>query len=97
VVWNLLVNEGADATWRTDRVTLRAFDVATIVFATVFAARFVVQEWLYDAGATGWLAFARIAMGYPLLALALLVTFWAVRRAKGRREERPDQPSVGAG
>ncbi|WP_280439093.1 DUF3159 domain-containing protein, partial [Nocardia cyriacigeorgica] len=30
---------------------------------------------------TGWLAFARIAMGWPLTAVALTVTVWAVRRA----------------
>ena len=32
-----------------------------------------------------------IAMGYPLLALALLVTFWAVRRARGRLEVVTDE------
>jgi hypothetical protein len=31
------------------------------------------------------LAFARIAMGYPLTALALLVTVWAVRRDSAER------------
>ncbi|WP_370331186.1 DUF3159 domain-containing protein [Mycolicibacterium hippocampi] len=43
-----------------------------------------VQDWLYDAGSVGWLALARIAMGYPLLAVALFVTWGAVRRARGR-------------
>lgn len=91
VTWNLFRREGADASWRTDRVVLRAFDVATLTFATVFAARFAVQQWLYGDGATGWLAFARIAMGYPLLALALLVTLWAVRRAKRRLDAVADE------
>lgn len=80
VIWNALT--GADGEWRADRVARRAFDVATLAFVVVFAARFVVQDWLYDAGSTGWLAFARIAMGYPLVAVALLVTYWAVRRAR---------------
>ncbi len=60
---------------------LRGFDIATLAFVVLFAARFVVQQWLYDGGHTGWLAVARIGMGYPLLAVALLVVFWAVRRA----------------
>ncbi|WP_235672619.1 DUF3159 domain-containing protein [Mycolicibacterium hodleri] len=84
VVWNLLTSAGARHTWRTDKVALHAFDAATLAFVAVFVARFLIQDWLYDAGSTGWLAFARIAMGYPMLGLALLVTFWAVRRARGR-------------
>jgi hypothetical protein len=86
VIWNVLTSSGARKSWHTDRVALHAFDVATIAFVAVFAARYVVQDWLYDAGSAGWLAFARIAMGYPMLALALLVTYWAVRRARGRLE-----------
>ena len=84
VVWNLLTSTGPRRSWRSDRITLRAFDVATAAFTAVFVARFLVQDWLYDAGSTGWLAFARIVMGYPLLGLALLVTYWAVRRARRR-------------
>ena len=61
--------------------TVKLPDVATLTFVVLFAARFVVQQWLYDGGHTGWLAVARIGMGYPLLGLALLVVFWAVRRA----------------
>lgn len=85
VIWNVLT--GADGRWHADPVARRAFDVATLAFVAVFAARFVVQDWLYGAGSTGWLAFARIAMGYPLVAVALLVTYWAVRRARGRHPQ----------
>jgi hypothetical protein len=53
-----------------------------------------VQQWLYNEDSTGWLAFAKIVMGYPLLALALLVVLWAVRRSdkrlKALSEQRPD-------
>jgi hypothetical protein len=42
---------------------------------------------LYTADAVGWLAFAKIAMGWPLAALAALVTIWAVRRADRRTNE----------
>ena len=85
VIWNLMRNAGPDPDWHVDRVVRRAFDVATLTFVAVFAARYLVQDSLYDAGSTGWLAFARIAMGYPLLGLALLVVYWAVRRANRRR------------
>lgn len=91
VIWNLMRTSGPDPSWRADKVTLHAFDVATLVFVAVFAARFIVQQWLYDGGFTGWLAFARIAMGYPLLGVALLVTYWAVRRANRRLGEEPDR------
>jgi hypothetical protein len=84
VIWNLMRSAGPDPAWRADKTVLRAFDAATLTFVAVFAARFVIQDTLYDAGSTGWLAFARIAMGYPLLALALLVVYWAVRRANRR-------------
>ncbi len=59
-----------------------AFDVATFVWVLVFASRFVVQQHLYDADQTGWLGVARIAMGWPLTAVAALVTYLAIRAAQ---------------
>ena len=43
-----------------------------------------VQQWLYVSDATGWLAVARIAMGWPLTILAALVVVWAFRRSSTR-------------
>ena len=91
VVWNALTSAGERTVWHTDKRALRGFDVATLAFVVVFAARYVVQDWLYDAGSTGWLVFARIAMGYPMLALALLVTYWAARRARGQLQAAADE------
>jgi hypothetical protein len=48
----------------------------------VFGARFVVQRVLYDTNHEGWLVVARIAMGWPLAAIAALVTFLAIRTAQ---------------
>ncbi|MGZ4542332.1 MAG: DUF3159 domain-containing protein [Mycobacteriaceae bacterium] len=79
VVWSLLNGHGW--AWRAQPVAVRAFDVATLAWVGVFGARFVVQQWLYGNDQTGWLAVARIAMGLPLYGLALLVTFWAIRRS----------------
>ncbi len=85
VVWNML--NGTGTAWRKDKPSRFGYDIATLALAAVFAARFVVQRWLYDENYTGWLAFAKIAMGYPLYALALLVVVWAVRRSDKRLKE----------
>ncbi len=64
------------------RRAVLAFDIATFVWVLVFASRFVVQHHLYDADQTGWLGVARIAMGWPLTAVAALVTYLAIRSAQ---------------
>jgi hypothetical protein len=53
-----------------------------MVWVLVFASRFVVQHHLYDADQTGWLGVARISMGWPLTAVAALVTYLAIRAAQ---------------
>lgn len=79
-VWALI--NGQDRDWRRVRKAVRAFDIATLVWVLVFASRFVVQQHLYDADQTGWLGVARIAMGWPLTAIAALVTYFAIRSAQ---------------
>ncbi|SDC44881.1 DUF3159 domain-containing protein [Actinokineospora iranica] len=85
VIWSALNGYGQG--WRQDKVARLGYDIATLTFVAVFAARYIVQKWLYDEDLTGWLAFARLAMGYPLFAVALAVTVWAVRRAQRRMAE----------
>jgi Protein of unknown function (DUF3159) len=70
---------GRDSGWRLVPRAVYAFDVATLGWAAVFTARFVVQRLLYDADKTGWLGVARIGMGWPLTALAALVTYAAIK------------------
>ncbi|MDF4251679.1 DUF3159 domain-containing protein [Streptomyces sp. WMMB303] len=82
VLWN--VSHGNTYAWRGDRPSLLAHDVATGTLTVLLAARFAVQQWLYLSDATGWLAVAKIAMGTPLLAPALLVVFWSFRRSTRR-------------
>jgi hypothetical protein len=79
-IWSWV--NGHDRGWRRVRRSVLVFDAATITWVLVFAARFVVQRHLYDADETGWLATARIAMGWPLTALAALVTYLAIRSAQ---------------
>jgi hypothetical protein len=85
VIWTFVNSH--DMRWRRDRRALHAYDLATLACAAIFAARFIVQRWLYDADQTGWLAFAKIAMGYPLTAVALAITVWAVARAGHRQRD----------
>ncbi len=79
VIWSYLNGHGMG--WRSEKSAVRAYNIATLTWVAVFGARFIVQRWLYDEDQTGWLAFAKLAMGYPLTAVALLVTVWAVRSA----------------
>jgi hypothetical protein len=72
-----------DVPWHRRRRLLVAYTVATLIGAALFLARGFVQLALYGDNATGWLAFARIAMGYPLFVLAVGAGWWVTRRARG--------------
>jgi Protein of unknown function (DUF3159) len=80
VIWHGINGDGQG--WRRDRRLLRAYTWATLLWALVFAARVVVQGLLYRYEEETWLGVARLAMGYPLVGVALLGTIWAVRRAR---------------
>ncbi len=80
VVWHGINGDGQG--WRRDPRLLKAYTYASLLWAVVFGARLVVQGWLYDAGEETWLGIARLAMGFPLVGVALLGTIWAVRRAR---------------
>lgn len=69
--------------WREDRRLRRVFAVATLGWAGVFVLRAVVQGSLYLADRPGWLAVARLLMGWPLTILAVAATIAWVKR--GRR------------
>jgi hypothetical protein len=90
-VWGWV--NGHDRGWRRVRRAVLAFDIATMFWVLVFASRFVVQQHLYDADQTGWLGVARIAMGWPLTAVAALVTYLAIRAAQ-RAIHANDAPAV---
>jgi hypothetical protein len=82
MVWSAM--QGVGMWWRHDRPSLRRYNIATAVLAAVFAARFVVLHTLYAHNEVGWLTVSKIAMNYPLWAVALVVIAWAVRRADHR-------------
>jgi hypothetical protein len=85
VIWHAVNGDGQS--WRADARLLRAYTFATALWTLVFASRVIVQGWLYNTAEETWLGIARLAMGYPLVGLALLGTVWAVRRA--RRDPAP--------
>ena len=70
--------------WYRRRPLLVAYTWSTLVGTVVFLLRGVVQLVLYQRNATGWLAFARIAMGYPLFIAAIGFSFLVVNRARKR-------------
>lgn len=79
VIWHGINGDGQG--WRRNPALLRAYTWASLLWTLVFAARLVVQGLLYNADEETWLGIARLAMGYPLVGVALLGTVWAVRRA----------------
>jgi Protein of unknown function (DUF3159) len=87
---------GRDRGWRDVPRALYAFDIATLCWTLVFAARFVVQRILYDADQTGWLGVARIGMGWPLTLLAALATYVAIKAAQ-RAMSAAEGATAGAG
>ncbi|WP_326702983.1 DUF3159 domain-containing protein [Streptomyces cyaneofuscatus] len=82
VIWNSMTGKGQ--VWRKEPRSRFYFDIATVTLALIFAARFVVQQYLYTQDEVGTLGVAKIVMGYPLLAVGLLVTAWAVRASDRR-------------
>ncbi|WP_346280992.1 DUF3159 domain-containing protein [Pseudonocardia sp.] len=87
VVWHGINGDGQS--WRRDPRMLRAYTLASILWTVVFAARVAVQGLLYNADEETWLGIARLAMGYPLVGVALLGTVWAVRRARRAAPSTP--------
>ncbi|MEO8888876.1 MAG: DUF3159 domain-containing protein, partial [Jatrophihabitantaceae bacterium] len=86
LAWEFLdPTPGADGTpWFRRKALLRAYSLATLAATLVFLARGLVQWKLYGENRTGWLAFARVAMGYPLWVAAAGFSFFVVRRARRR-------------
>jgi hypothetical protein len=86
LLWEFLdPTPGEDETpWYRRRTLLYAYALATLAGGMVFLARGIVQLALFRHNATGWLAVARIAMGYPLYIAAIGFAFWIVQRARHR-------------
>lgn len=69
-------------TWRADRRLRRVMTVATWGWAVVYAVRTAVQLVLYRLDEPELLALAKLALGWPLTAVAVLLTLRAARRVR---------------
>lgn len=93
IIWEYI--EGNTTSWRKSKPLMRVYTWTTAMWAFVCLARALVQRFLYDSDHTGWLAVARLAMGYPVTLAALGITLLAVRRVRKRLtpEETPAKAS----
>lgn len=84
LLWEFLDPTPGPGAWYRRKPLLRAYGWATLAATVVFLARGLVQWKLYGENRTGWLAFARVAMGYPLWIAAVGFAFVVVTRARSR-------------
>lgn len=78
VLWTYLGEGRAD--WRQRPLLRRAYTRASWLWTGMYAAKVAVQGLLLVLDKPGWLAVAKLAMGYPLFALVAAATVWLVRR-----------------
>jgi hypothetical protein len=74
----------AAVAWRSDRALRRTYSLATWPWVAMFAVRLAVQVPLYYSEDIGWLGTAKLAMGLPLTALALWISWMLVRSTRSR-------------
>jgi hypothetical protein len=72
--------DGEGTGWREDPVRMRAFTRASYLWSGLFGLRLLVQLPLYLASAVVALGVAKTAMGIPLFALGLWLTYRLVQR-----------------
>lgn len=76
--------------WRSDPVLRRRYTLATWPWVGMFGLRLLVQAPLYLADEVVWLGTAKLAMGLPLTALALWLSWMLVRGSGAARA--PSRP-----
>lgn len=76
--------------WRRDPVLRRRYALATWPWVGMFALRLLVQLPLFLSDEVVWLGTAKLAMGLPLTAVALWLSWMLVRGSAGARE--PSRP-----
>lgn len=86
---------GSLTEWRKSPALRHAAQFTTLFWIAVFVARLVVQLPLYFAGNTEALGVARLVMGVPLFAIAILFTWLVLARVSSRVDA--EQKEEGAG
>lgn len=100
VIMRLILDKPKE--WHDHPKVRRAMIEATIGWGLVSVVRVVVQETLRRNDATGWLAVAKISMGWPLYLAALALTMpYINRRTRDvpvpEASEEPAEPDAEAG
>jgi len=84
-IWSVVADKGATR-WRDLAALRRTFAWLTVLWATTYLVKVVVNLWVYfadwltDDQKASVLGIMRIALGFPPYALLLALTVWAVRR-----------------
>lgn len=76
---------GEKASWRKNKLEMRVFTAATLLWVAIFGARLLVQWPLYLSNNLSALGTARLVMGLPLYAAGLWVTWLMLRGVIRRR------------
>jgi Protein of unknown function (DUF3159) len=93
LVLGAVFGEGTE--WRSDPVRRRAYTAATVLWLCMFALRVAVLFPLWLANLLVPLGIGRIALGYPLYALVVWLTWLIISRT--RRPVRPERAAPAAG
>ena len=78
--------------WRADPALRRRYALATWPWVAMFVLRLVVQVPLYRSAEVAWLGTAKLAMGLPLTALVLWLSWRLVRRSAASPASPPTRP-----
>jgi hypothetical protein len=85
---------GEGTAWRRDRRKFRAMQALTLIWVALFAARLAVQLPLYLAGEVELLGTLKLAMGLPLFAPLLVLSWLLARAAFAPAEKSSDAGSL---
>ena len=80
IIWKGINGDGM--TWQKVPGARRAYTWATLGWAVVFLARFLVKQLFYQADNVTGLGVVSILMGWPLTGLVTIFTVWMVRCAR---------------
>ena len=92
VVLGPLLGEGF--TWRDDPARRRVYTQASWLWFAMFSVRLAVQLPLYFLGLTVALGWVKVAMGWPLFALVLWLSYLVLRKAPPPRPRPPAEESA---
>ena len=92
VVLGPLLGEGF--TWRDDPARRRVYTQASWLWFAMFSVRLAVQLPLYFLGMTVALGWVKVAMGWPLFALVLWLSYLVLRKAPPPRPRPPAEESA---